>query len=206
MVEVAEAVDAAGMDPIVDAEASARHVPDDAPSMEEAEGGYRSEEARGRKRSVVLPVVQKVNGIKSGWRIWLRGGLARGTIMPFLVLVALTLGFVVKVAMDGPKEKQCMYWKDDRYIAVACDAKLPEEAKKIALDTFLLDNFRRITKPDTISERSVGKLWYLKYQKNFDYFTVRGVHPVHGKRLNRLSELIFRNEIASRRKENASEF
>lgn len=139
------------------------------------------------------------------WLWWNRNSNDRKkVIIPLLVLVAISLGFILKGVIDDPKGKQCMYWKDDRYLAIACDVKLPKEIEKIALDTFLLENFRMITKPDTITERSIGKLWYLKHQKNFDYFTIRGEHPIHGRRLSRLSDLIYKNEIDAKRKEKAS--
>ncbi|MDQ8003378.1 MAG: hypothetical protein REI64_01185 [Pedobacter sp.] len=142
---------------------------------------------------------------KKGRFFWLKNGVGNKVRMPLLVLSATILGFVVKELVVGvPNGKQCMYWKNDRYIAIACNEKLPKESKKLGLDTFLLDNFRLITEPDTITERSIGKLWYLKHQKNFDYFTVEGTHPIHGRRLSRLSDLIYKNEIDAKRNGKAS--
>ncbi|WP_461790659.1 hypothetical protein [Pedobacter sp.] len=131
--------------------------------------------------------------------------LKKRALLLFLMLIAISIGFVIKDAIADPEEKQCMYWKDDHYVAIACDAKLSEETEKIALDTFLVANFRKITKPDTITERSIGKIWYLKHDKKFDYFTVKGVHPVHGRRLSRLSDRIYKNEIASERLQSAGQ-
>jgi hypothetical protein len=124
---------------------------------------------------------------------------SKRVLIALLILLAIAIGFVLKDVIADPMGKQCMYWSDDHYLAVACDAKLPEGTEKIALDTFLLAHFRKITRPDTITDRSIGKIWYLKHQKKFDYFTVKGVHPVHGRRLSRLSDWIYRNEIASER-------
>lgn len=187
-----------------DGESDDVELPDGEVLTEEILGEDKSAEKQETSVPDVVPVFEKDNGKKNKWRLWLNSNGGRRTIIPLSVLVAISLGFVIKGTIDDPKGKQCMYWKDDRYVAIACDAKLPEETKKIALDTFLLNNFRMITKPDTITERSIGKLWYLKYQKNFDYFTVRGVHPIHGKKLSRLSDLIYRNEIDEERKEKAS--
>lgn len=171
---------------------------------EEISGQAKSAEKQETNVPDVMPVFESGNEKKNKWRQWLNSNGGRRTVIPLSVLVAISLGFVLKGTIDDPKGKQCMYWKDDRYVAIACDAKLPEETEKIALDTFVLDHFRMITEPDTISERSIGKVWYLKHQKKFDYFTIRGVHPIHGRRLSRLSDLIYKNEIDAKRKEKAS--
>ncbi|MCJ0742226.1 hypothetical protein [Pedobacter montanisoli] len=113
-----------------------------------------------------------------------------------LVLLFGSLGFVVSHLTDDKiTGKQCMYWKGDHYEAIECDIKLAADIDKIALDTFLLKNFKKITRVDTITERSIGKIWYLKHQKSFDFFTAKGVHPIHKRKLSRLSKIIYDNEI-----------
>lgn len=116
-----------------------------------------------------------------------------------LVLLFGSLGFVVNRLTDGNiTGKQCMYWKGDHYEAIECDIKLAADIDKIALDTFLLKNFKKITRIDTITERSIGKIWYLKHQKTFDFFTAKGVHPIHKRKLSRLSQYIYDQELRSK--------
>jgi len=71
----------------------------------------------------------------------------------------------------------CMYWLEDHYEPVACDQKI-RNAMVIALDTMKLKNFRRITRPDTITYNAIGKVWYSKINNKLEYYTSGGEHPV----------------------------
>jgi len=71
----------------------------------------------------------------------------------------------------------CMYWHEDHYEAIACNQKVPN-AMVIALDSMKLKNFRKLTRPDTISYLSIGKVWYSKIDGKIEYYTSGGEHPV----------------------------
>lgn len=71
----------------------------------------------------------------------------------------------------------CMYWIEDHYEPVACNQKIPN-ARVIALDTMKLKNFRKITRPDTITYQAIGKVWYSKINDKIEYYTSGGEHPV----------------------------
>lgn len=71
----------------------------------------------------------------------------------------------------------CMYWLEDHYESIACNQKIPN-ARIIALDTLKLKNFRKITRPDTITYQAIGKVWYSKINGKLEYYTSRGEHPV----------------------------
>lgn len=71
----------------------------------------------------------------------------------------------------------CMYWKEDHYEPIACNEKIPN-AMIIALDTIKLKNFRKLTRPDTITYGSIGKVWYSKIDGNLEFYTSGGEHPV----------------------------
>lgn len=139
---------------------------------------------------------------KAHFRRFMQSGKRRDLILvPFLVLLIGSGGMIAhKLTGDNINSKQCMYWNEDHYEAVACATNLGMEAEKIALDTFLLEKFKKITLVDTITERSIGKIWYLKHQKQFDYFTAPGKHPLHKKKLSPLSAYIFQREIKSSHK------
>jgi hypothetical protein len=71
----------------------------------------------------------------------------------------------------------CMYWKDDHFEKVSCRQKI-QNANVIALDADLLNNFKKITMPDTITYTSIGKIWYTKIKGQLEYYTGMGYHPI----------------------------
>ena len=73
-------------------------------------------------------------------------------------------------------DQQCMYWSNDHYVAIDCKKRIFGK-QSIALDTLMLFHFKKITKPDTISNKSVGKIWYLKNDGKLEFFTAQGHHP-----------------------------
>ena len=75
----------------------------------------------------------------------------------------------------------CMIWSEDHYQAVSCEQK-SGEMSVIAVDTARLNHFEKITKPDTITGRSLGKVWYLKIDGEIEYYTAGGPHPIHTER------------------------
>lgn len=71
----------------------------------------------------------------------------------------------------------CMYWHEDHYEPIACSQKIPN-MRIIALDTIKLKNFRKLTRPDTITYLAIGKVWYSKIEGKLEYYTSEGEHPV----------------------------
>lgn len=91
----------------------------------------------------------------------------------------------------------CMYWHDDHYEPVACNQKVPN-ARVIALDTMKLKNFRKITRPDTITYQAIGKVWYSKINGELEYYTSNGEHPVvFGRHLKPITAYIIDKHIPS---------
>ncbi|KFC22478.1 hypothetical protein IO90_05965 [Chryseobacterium sp. FH1] len=82
--------------------------------------------------------------------------------------------------------KQCMYWNGKQYIPEDCNQPKDD---LIAIDPKKIANFKKITKPDTIS--SVRGIWYSKYQNEVEFFTADGINPENGKSLNPLTERIL---------------
>lgn len=89
----------------------------------------------------------------------------------------------------------CMYWQEDHYEPVACDQKIPH-TMIIALDAMKLKDFRKITRPDTITYQDIGKVWYSKIDTNMEYFTSAGEHPVvFGRQLKPITAYIIDKHI-----------
>ncbi|MGF6928535.1 hypothetical protein QFZ48_004035 [Chitinophaga sp. W2I13] len=79
---------------------------------------------------------------------------------------------------DNPRPGgNCMYWQEDHYEPVACNQKIAN-GRVIAADTMKLKNFRKITRPDTITYQAIGKVWYSKINDKIEYYTAGGEHPV----------------------------
>lgn len=81
---------------------------------------------------------------------------------------------------------QCMYWTGKEYIPAHCSET---SNGLIALDRKLVDNFKKITTPDTIT--SIKNIWYSKHQNVVEFFTSDGVNPDNGKDLRPVTTHIF---------------
>lgn len=81
-------------------------------------------------------------------------------------------------------EQKCMIWVGDHYEPSSCETK-HGDTLLVALDLQKLHNFRRITRPDTITLLSEGKLWYIKRNGHIEYYTAGGRHPVEPDRVLR---------------------
>ncbi|HVU57190.1 MAG TPA: hypothetical protein VHD83_19145 [Puia sp.] len=123
----------------------------------------------------------------------------RRIIIAAVIMLALGIG-IYRVWFKSPTivytgPQGCMYWTGDHYEQVSCNQKVIG-AMVIALDSERLNNFKKITLPDTITESSIGKIWCVKVNGNYEYYTSDGFHPIDQRlRLRRLSEFIFRNHI-----------
>lgn len=107
-------------------------------------------------------------------------------------LVPVLSGLILFLIIKLPQQEQCMYWSRDRYETVDCNKKIFGR-QIIALDTFKLHHFRKITRPDTMTAYSVGRVWYVHIEAKPDCFTSDGVHPLHPEReLKRLTLPIIR--------------
>lgn len=93
------------------------------------------------------------------------------------------------------KEKQCMYWKSDHYIAIFCNENVSVNSA-IALDEELLTSLKKIDRPDTLTvNNALGKVWYDKTNNHLDFFTHYGIHPENGKTLKPISKHIIEKYI-----------
>lgn len=95
----------------------------------------------------------------------------------------------------GNTSTNCMYWAEDHYEKVPCNEErkgrlfLPLEEEKIK-------NFRRITQKDTITEWSIGKVYYIKDGGIIKYYTEGGNYPDNITRpLKVLSTYMFKKHL-----------
>jgi hypothetical protein len=77
--------------------------------------------------------------------------------------------------MDGTQS--CMFWADDHYQPISCSQKLGN-ALVIPLDSDKMAHFRKITRPDTITENALGSIWCVKFHGAYECYTSPGYHPI----------------------------
>jgi len=96
------------------------------------------------------------------------------------------------------KDEKCMYWNGDTYEAVACNVKT--SSAKIPLDTAVLNQLKKINEPDTLTQQSIGKVWYGKVNGKPDFYTADGTHPLDAnKRLMPLTDYMLTKYISYHR-------
>jgi hypothetical protein len=109
---------------------------------------------------------------------------------------AITLMILVGGGIYIINENQpdgCMVWSANHYKAVPCTQK-NDSLSTIAVDTFRLAHFKRIDKPDTITGRALGSIWYIKLNGGIEYYTAGGAHPVYPERRLRPLTLYMLNK------------
>jgi hypothetical protein len=93
-------------------------------------------------------------------------------------------------AMTGPQA--CMFWAGDHYKQIPCSQKLGD-TPVVALDPEKLNFFKKITRPDTITDNSIGRLWYVRFNGNYEYYTSGGFHPIDPRlQLRPLTDYIYK--------------
>lgn len=77
--------------------------------------------------------------------------------------------------------ESCMYWTGDHYEQTSCNQK-HGDTLIIALDSTKLLHFKKITRPDTITKNAIGHVWYIKINREIEFYTSDGNHPLDEKR------------------------
>lgn len=99
--------------------------------------------------------------------------------------------------------QQCMYWAGDQYERVSCNEKFGYDTVVVAFDSVRFHNLKRVTVPDTITLDAIGRLWYIKRNNKYEFFTSDGSYPPDPKfRLRPVTERIIMNQIQSRQASN----
>lgn len=95
-----------------------------------------------------------------------------------LSILGSALVITLLMAFYSWPHKQCMYWDGEKYIAMYCD-EADYQLQSLALNSEKLENFKRITRKDTLTKDHVNKVWYSKIDTEVEFFTCPGLHPVH---------------------------
>lgn len=96
-------------------------------------------------------------------------------------------------------DEGCMYWNEDHYEPVKCDAQITN-ATIIPLDLKKLQHQRKINLSDTLTSYSLGKVWYKGFVKDHEFFTAAGTYPADTtKVLKKLTPIILSKYISNSR-------
>ena len=108
----------------------------------------------------------------------------------FIVLVAFASYYLYE------QNKQCMYWTGNNYEATGCDI-IVGDTPIVALNKYKLEHLKRITKPDTLSQKDIGKVWYIKITlDSAEFYTDSGEYPLDiRKRLRPVSKFILEKYV-----------
>jgi len=71
----------------------------------------------------------------------------------------------------------CMIWNDDHYEPIDCNDR-STTVPHYRINAELVENFKRITRPDTLTLKSVKKVWYSNYKGRVEFYTDSGANPL----------------------------
>lgn len=117
-----------------------------------------------------------------------------------LLIVAFVIGYFAMKRPSGARREKCMYWNSDHYEPISCNQKPPDSSLAvIALDKRRIEQFKKITRADTLTAASIGKVWYIRINGQVEYYTDGGPHPIYPeRRLLKLTATILNNDYKSR--------
>ncbi|PWK68321.1 hypothetical protein LX99_04846 [Mucilaginibacter oryzae] len=99
-----------------------------------------------------------------------------------LLLLLCTSGGGLFWVWNAKKSKeQCMCWAGDHYRSISCREKLTG-SDVFGMDSLQMTYFKKITRPDTLTQRALGHVWYSKIDGDVEFYTSGGFHPIHRER------------------------
>jgi hypothetical protein len=91
----------------------------------------------------------------------------------------------------GSANTVCVYWEEDHYQETVCNGNTYGQPI-LSMDAEKAKRFKKITRPDTITQWSVGKLFYIKINNTIECYTEGGKYPKDlSRNLKVISQLIF---------------
>jgi len=92
-------------------------------------------------------------------------------------------------------DERCMIWSGDHYEPVNCSRKFVV-TPLLPIDRHLIDNFRRITRPDTLTLHSVKKVWYINTRGRIEFYNGSGSYPLDtSRRLLPMTDYILKKYV-----------
>jgi hypothetical protein len=112
-----------------------------------------------------------------------------------LAIIAYQLFYKGQKSNQLTLSKGCMYWNGVKYIRTDCDT-LGRDVRVLPIPKTGIPDLEKVTRPDTITHYSVGKLYCIKIGEEYEYYTSDGVYPLDTtKDLKKLSAYIVNNHL-----------
>ena len=109
----------------------------------------------------------------------------KATIIALIVLVIAITSGLASLLFSNKKsttpflnftgQEKYMYWLGDHYQPTN-NARI-KGVNIVPFNAKLVSDFRKITDQDTLTTRSVGKVWYVKINNKPEFYTTSGFHP-----------------------------
>jgi len=115
-----------------------------------------------------------------------------GSIVVLLIGGAASLLWESILDRPTPTPDKCMYWAGEYYKGIACDKNNNISTPVVQMDRNKLMHLTKITVPDTLTKKAIGKVWYSNIKGHHEFFSDSGMHPVDtAKRLRPLTAYIL---------------
>lgn len=113
--------------------------------------------------------------------------------------LVIASGLIAAIIFNNKDYKGCMIWVGDHYERVSCDSSGGARLV-LGLDANSVRYLRKITRPDTLTEKDIGKVWYRKRGvDSLDFYTTGGRDPVDPNLdLKRLTTYMFEKYLRKR--------
>ena len=98
----------------------------------------------------------------------------RRKLVIVLTVTIVLAGIVLVKVLNSPG---CMYWAGDHYQPVPC-SEASDNVLTLPIDSRKVARFRKITRPDTITENALGSIWCVRYHNVYECYTDSGHHPI----------------------------
>lgn len=98
----------------------------------------------------------------------------------FPVLIVIGVGWYAiskKTVKRYTGREGCMIWADDHYEPIDCKDQ-STTAPHYQINHDLVVHFKRITRPDTLTYKSIRKVWYSNYKGKVEFYTDSGANPL----------------------------
>lgn len=120
-------------------------------------------------------------------------------LLIFLILVICIGGIYIIWKEMRIVNPACGYWAGDHYVEVPCNEDSPGRVI-LPMNREKMQRFRMITRKDTITEWSIGRIYYIKDNNKIKYYTEAGNYPEDINRtLKKLSRYIFEKDSLNRK-------
>jgi hypothetical protein len=119
-------------------------------------------------------------------------------VMAILLIIAIFFGGIYVIDREEANQMKlrsanigCMYWTGTNYEEIPCNEER-KDILKLPIDLEKMKSFKKIMREDTITEKSIGKVYYIRINGGIEYYTSGGKHPVDVTRnLQKLSRYMF---------------